>query len=106
MEHIVQFAVGIDDDAIVKKIEEYAVKTITTELKQSVADKIFEPCYYISKHARPNDDPLSKFSANIVSQFLDENKETIIEKASSMLADKMFKSKTVREKMLDKSSEM
>lgn len=105
MEHIVQFAVGIDDDAIVKKIEEYAVKTITAELKQNVADEIFEP-YYNSRRANPASDPLSKFSANIVCQFLDENKETIIEKASAMLADKMFKSKTVREKMLDKSSEM
>lgn len=106
MEHIVQFAVGIDDDAIIKKIEEYAVKTITTELKQSVADKIFEPAYYTSRYANPISDPLSKFSAGIVSQFLDENRDVILEKAAVMLADKMFKSKTVREKMLDKSSEM
>lgn len=106
MEHIVQFAVGIDDDAIVKKIEEYAVKTITTELKQSVANKMFEPAYYASKNANPDSDPLSRFSANIVGQFLDENKKNILEKAAAMLADKMYKSKTVREKMLDKSSEM
>lgn len=105
MEHIVQFAVGIDDDAIVKKIEEYAVKTITTELKQNVADKIFEP-YYTSRRANPVSDPLSKFSANIVGQFLDENKEVILEKAAAMLADKMYRSKTVREKRLDKSNEM
>ena len=32
MEHIVQFAVGIDDEAIKKKIEEHAVEHIEKEL--------------------------------------------------------------------------
>ena len=36
MEHIVQFAIGIDDEAIVKRIEENAEKTITKDLRYKV----------------------------------------------------------------------
>lgn len=46
MEHIVQFAIGIDDDAIRERIVANAEKEIIKDLKQDVANKLFEAYYY------------------------------------------------------------
>lgn len=99
MEHIVQFAVGIDDNAIVNKIEEYATKTITSELKQGIADKMFERRDCFGKHANPDRDPLSQQSLALISEFLNEHRDVIIQKAADALATKMMSSRTVRDKL-------
>ena len=100
MEHVIQFAVGIDDDRIVNLVEANASKQIIGELKQQVANRIFSANYYC-KNADPSRDQLSEASVQIVSDFLEANKDTIVERASEILADKMFKSKTIREKIKD-----
>lgn len=96
MEHIVQFAIGIDDDAIVKRVSENAEKEIIKDLKQQVANKIFQP-YYYKGNADPTRDNLSCFSENLVKAFLEENKEYIIDKAAAILADRLFRSKKGKE---------
>lgn len=100
MEHVIQFAVGIDDDRIVNLVEANASKQIIGELKQQVANRIFSANYY-DKNADPSRDKLSEASVKIVSDFLKDNKDNIVERASEILADKMFKSKTIREKIKD-----
>lgn len=98
MEHIVQFAIGIDDNRIVNLVEENASKQIIGELKQQVANRIFSANYYGS-NANPARDPLSDMSQRIVSDFLNDNKDVIVQRASEILADKMFRSKTMRDKI-------
>lgn len=100
MEHVIQFAVRIDDDRIVNLVEANASKQIIGELKQQVANRIFSANYY-DKNADPSRDQLSEASVKIVSDFLKDNKDNIVERASEILADKMFKSKTIREKIKD-----
>lgn len=100
MEHVIQFAVGIDDDRIVNLVEANASKQIIGDLKQQVANRIFSANYY-DKNADPSRDQLSEASVKIVSDFLKDNKDNIVERASEILADKMFKSKTIREKIKD-----
>ena len=99
MEHIVQFAIGIDDDAIISRIEEYATKTIASELKQGVADKMFKRYDYYSGHADPKRDPLSQQSLALISEFLNEHRDVIVQKAADALATKMMASRTVRDKL-------
>lgn len=98
MEHIVQFGIGIDDDRIVKLVEENASTQIIGELKQQVANRIFSAPYY-GKNANPSRDRLSDTSEKIVADFLRENTSAIVERASEILADRMLKSKTVRDKL-------
>lgn len=43
MEHIVQFAIGIDDEAIKKRITESAEKQITDSIQKDVEKMIFNP---------------------------------------------------------------
>ena len=96
MEHIVQFAIGIDDEAIVKRVTENAERVITNELKQQVANRLFQRSYY-SKNADPERDPLSNFTMNLVDDFFEINRDAIIEKAAERLADRLARTKKAKE---------
>lgn len=96
MEHIVQFAIGIDDEAIVKIVNENAERVIINDLKQQVANKLFQRDYY-RNNADPERDPLSTFAKGIVERFLVENKDIIIERAAEQLADKLARTKKAKE---------
>ena len=96
MEHIVQFAVGIDDDAIRKIVVANAEKEIIKDLKQDVANKLFEG-YYWNQNADPKKDPLSEFSKGIIEKFLKEHQEEILNKAAIHLADKLARTKKGKE---------
>ena len=41
MEHIIQFGITIDDDAIKKNIEEKATKQVVDSISQSTKDRLF-----------------------------------------------------------------
>lgn len=41
MEHIVQFAIGIDDKAIKERIEEYAYRDVLDKLTKEATDTVF-----------------------------------------------------------------
>ena len=87
MEHIVQFAVDIDDEAIKKQVEGHAVESIKKELKRDIANKIFRSKYYSRTDADPTIDPLSEFSAEIVKDVMATHKDEIIQRAAELLAD-------------------
>ena len=42
MEHIVQFAISIDDDTITKRVEERAEKVIIDDIRKKVENAFFE----------------------------------------------------------------
>ena len=96
MEHIVQFAISIDDDVIVKNVMANAEKKITEDIKQQVINKLFE-AYWANRNADPKHDKLSDFSQNIVLGLLEDNKEYILDKAAAILADKLARSKKGKE---------
>jgi hypothetical protein len=100
MEHIVQFAVGIDDNKITALVEQNAEKEIIKDLKQDVANKLFKKDYY-RKNADPKTDCLSYFSEQLVIGMLEENKEYILDKAATLLANKLARTKKGKE-ILDK----
>ena len=93
MEHIVQFAVGIDDVAIVNKVEEHAEKEIIASIKQQVVNKLFESRYY-KCNADPRTDELSSFSKTLVDKFLNEHEDEIVSKAAEYLAAKIIRRKS------------
>lgn len=96
MEHIVQFAIGIDDEAIVKRVTENAEREIIDDLRQKVANRIFQKSYY-SKNADPDRDPLTDFAKGIITSVIKDNKDAIIDKAAEHLAKCLAKSKRGKE---------
>ena len=91
MEHIVQFAIGIDDDAIVKRIEERAEKQIIEDIKGRVESCIFATDYY----GRP-ENRLKHTAEKIFTDWLESHKDEIIQRASATLASNMLKTKAVK----------
>lgn len=100
MEHIVQFAVSIDDNAIAKTVAEKAEREIISQLKTEVANAIFGPIY---TH-RGSTDPSKIFTPlvkEIINEFLNKNKDVILENTSKMLAHKLVHSKRGKEILED-----
>lgn len=94
MEHIIQFGVNIDDDAIVRNIESSIQKKVEGAILQDVKQKIVGQENYSNwSYSRRIEDLIS----NAASSFFTENKDRIIELASDKLTDKLVKTKAVKE---------
>lgn len=98
MEHIIQFGVTIDDEAIENRIVENAEKSITADIKKNVEASIFDKKgvgYYSGGGTKIC---LSNVGESIVSDWLKDNSDKIIELAAQMVADKVYRSKAWKAK--------
>lgn len=90
-EHIVQFGVGIDEDVIMERVYNSAEKAITEELKQEFKRVIFDTDRWGNRSG------LTDWMQDKLNDFLTENRDVIIEKATALLVDKMSRMKVVKE---------
>ena len=91
MEHIVQFAIGIDDEAIRKRIEQTAEKQIVDSIKEDISDHIFRETTWAK------DSVLQNWVKDIVIEAVLEHKDEIIKSAAMELCEYMKRTKAVRE---------
>lgn len=108
-DHIVSFAIGIDDNAIVEQIQKNADKQIITEIKIDIMKQLFQNRYGYSNDnmfttdrtgkrvLRQNDIYLSDFAEKLVKEALVEYKEDIVAKAAELLADSFKRTKAWKE---------
>lgn len=94
MEHIVQFAIGIDDKAIQNRIEEYAYRDVLDKLAKNAVDSVFA---HTSAYSREN--MWKTLMEDALHSFLEERKDEIIDKAANTLADRFQRTKKYREAM-------
>lgn len=94
MEHIVQFAIGIDDKAIQERIEEHAYSDVLAKLTENAVDSVFA---HTSAYSR--DIMWKTMMGDALQSFLEERKDEIIDKAANMLADRFQRTKKYREAM-------
>lgn len=94
MEHIVQFAIGIDDKAIQNRIEEYAYRDVLNKLTKNAVDSVFS-----HSNAYSRDIMWERLMGEALQRFLEERKDEIIDKAANMLADRFQRTKKYREAM-------
>lgn len=91
MEHIIQFGITIDDDAIRKNIESNAlaavVETFVDEMKKNLPKK-----YY------GNDVDWRAVAYNCISEFVEQNRDEIMDIAADRLVEKVARTKAWREK--------
>ena len=108
MEHIVQFGIGIDDEAIRKIIMEKAEKSIVEDLKKQIRTDIDNQIFVIDRGWCGKDERkigLQDWVNDLVTKTLEDNKKQIIEMASEKLADKMSRTKVIKEAMAEKVRE-
>lgn len=94
MEHIVQFAIGIDDKAIQNRIEEYAYRDVLDKLAKNAVDSVFA-----RTNAYSRENMWKTLMEDALHSFLEERKDEIIDKAAHMLADRFQRTKKYREAM-------
>lgn len=94
MEHIVQFAINIDDKTIQNRIEEHAYTDVLNKLTKNAVDSVFS---HFSAYTR--DIMWEGLMGEALQSFLEERKDEIIDKAANMLADRFQRTKKYREAM-------
>lgn len=94
MEHIVQFAIGIDDKAIQNRIEEHAYTDVLDKIVKEAMDSVFA---HTNAYSREN--MWKSLMEDALQSFLEERKDEIIDKAANMLADRFQRTKKYREAM-------
>ena len=99
MEHIVQFAVGIDDNAIRQRVEQSAEKVITQQLADDIKKTFYAVDFYGNTSNRP-----SSFILARIDSFLEDNRDDILEMAADKIAEKLARSKRGKE-ILEKCKE-
>ena len=108
MEHIVQFGIGIDDDAIreivMKKAEKSIMEDLKKEIRSEIVREIFvcETDWYDGKERKTG---LQDWVNDLVTKTLEDNKKQIIDMASEKLVDKMSRTKVIKEAMAEKVRE-
>ena len=95
MEHIVQFAISIDDNTIAERVEKNAEKVIIESLERMVCNTLFETPYY-KRNASPSDRP-SEWMKWRIEEFLEAHREEIIAEAGKILANRLAKTKAAKE---------
>lgn len=95
MEHVIQFGIGIDDRAIVQRVEENAEKVIIEDLKKEVKKAIFEVGN--GWYDRDQVKGPSYWFEQRINEWLEEHKDEIIQVTSDKLADKLSRTKAVKE---------
>ncbi len=96
MEHIMQIAISIEDEKIVKRVEETAEKQIIETLTDRVENVISEKRGWYGKAERDYA-PLKNMVSEQIEKILEENKAFILSEASKILADKLARSKAGKE---------
>lgn len=88
MEHIVQFGITIDDEYIKKSIEQGAENAITKEMAEQVRNVL------IMKWCG-NDEPTIYFDKKLT-EVINEHKDEIIELAADRLAERLRRTRAVK----------
>ena len=97
MEHIIQFGITIDDDAIRKHIEEKATKQVVDVISRDLRDKLF---------SNYGNGGFSYGAEDMIGNFLDKYKDEIIENATTQVVDSIKRSKKYKAALAHVAEEM
>ena len=91
MEHIVQFGITIDDDAIRRSIEDKALDALTKEILRQVSGNL--PKLYGNNRV-----DWRRVAYGAIENWIIENKETIMDLAADRLVESVKRTKAWKEK--------
>lgn len=94
MEHIVQFAVNIDDEQIKKTVERNVVTQVVAEIRK---DCMKELTGKISPNTYQYSQRIKEIVDSNIKEFLDSNKEIIIKEAVNQLAERLSRTKAAKD---------
>lgn len=93
----VPVTLGIDEDVIAKEIEKNARQQAVAKIVEHIEDEIYATDYYGRR--TKSTDPLKRMIKEKITEIITGKEDLIIELAAKILADKLAKSKAVKEKV-------
>ena len=90
MEHIFQIAINVDD----QRIQESVYKSAETEIVRQCAQEFKKVVFNCDRWGQAG---VSEWTKDQFAAFMERNRDEIIEKAAEVLADRLSRSKAVRE---------
>lgn len=102
MNHPIQFSIDFDDELLKRRIAENAERKVIKNITDEVAAELFG----VNSYGRPKAGYVADWVHEKVGEFLTENRKEIIAQASKELADRLYRSKNVREAAGDVAKEV
>ena len=100
MEHIVQFAINIDDERIRNAVVETAERQIINDIRRDVEEIIYESKYDYRHGGKTVDKDYPRdWVKEAVGKVIEENKDQIVTMAVENLSRNMTRTKFVRDKI-------
>lgn len=96
MEHIFQIGINVEDEKIIKSVEENAERQIIGNLTEKIEEIICNKGGWYRSSGKEYA-PLKEMVLDKVDSILNENKDFILSEASKILADKLARSKRGKE---------
>lgn len=96
MEHIIQIAINVEDDRIVKTIEANAERKVIEMICTKVEEIIYAKDYWGSSVNKKDNSPLRNMVSAKVDATIKENKDFILAEAAKILADRLLRTKAAK----------
>lgn len=93
----VPVTIGVDEEAIAKEIKENVEAQVVRKIVGSVKDQMFRSYDYY-RQDQQDPEPLRRMIKEQINIFLNEHQDLIIKEAAEILADKLARTKAVKEK--------
>lgn len=97
MEHIVQFAIGIDDEAIKKQVKVSGYKDVINGLMKEAKSGLVGTPYASENYLGRVEINWDRVLEAKMKEFMEKNKDVIIEKAAEKLAESYRRTKKFKE---------
>lgn len=89
--------IGVDDERIAREVEKTVEDRVVENITKEVKKVMFDKDYY----GREDNKPLREMICEQIDKILDDNKDLIIKEAVNRIADKVGRSKAVKEATKD-----
>lgn len=95
----VPVVIGVDEERLAKEIAADAKRQVLKTIEQKVINSMFDQPYNAKEYN--TDLGFRNMIKEEIKKFMADKEDIIIDKAAELLADKLFRSKKVRDKMME-----
>ena len=94
----VPVVIGVDEEAIAREIKENVEAQVVAKILDEIKKQMYKSSYYYGRSEYDDPEPLKNMIKTEIQKQLDGHQDLIIKEAAEILADKLARTKAVKEK--------
>ena len=94
----VPVTIGVDEEAIAREVKENVESRVLAKITDEVKKQMFENRYSYTRDEYNDPEPLRNMIKKQIDIFLNDKQDFIIKEAAMILADRLARTKSVKEK--------